>query len=129
MADGDVDIYGDLCGDLPFRSPAASPAPLLSPAPLPSPALQPSPAPSQQLDAPPSPAPLPASHASPVGLPESRGPQTWVAPGYEHLAPRSVNVTSVIVEGGEVIAGSTDSTVIPAADPCEDDEEALEPEL
>lgn len=131
MADGDVDIYGDLCGDLPFRSPAASPAPLLSPVPLPSPALQPSPAPSQQLDAPPSPAPLLAPPL-PAGLPESKGPQTWVAPGYEHLAPRTGSVTSVIVEGGEVIAGSTDSEVIPAApDPeCEDDdEEALEPEL
>jgi len=150
----DIDIYGDLCADLPTPSPGA----LASPAPLPSdveviaidaapPRLQPPPG------LPPGPpvvliaahgSPRPASpprlgygtmdggSSSPVA--SSGGPQTWVAPGYEHLAAGIGSVTSVIIEAGEVIAGSMDAAAeqaTAAGRPVEvdSDDDVLEPEL
>lgn len=150
----DIDIYGDLCADLPTPSPGA----LASPAPLPSPV-----APLEAIDAGPRalapprlqpPPGLPPGVAPAYGSPRARspprlgfgvaegagsspaaggGPQTWVAPGYEHLAAGVGNVTSVIIEAGEVIAGSMSAAADQAAAAATaeevDDDDALEPEL
>lgn len=119
MADIDIDIYDDLY--------------LLSPSPaaLASPAAQPSPVASQEQQ--------PRAQALPQGLPPgpptrsswspqrsglgrsnsdvsetaAKGPQTWVAPGYEHLAPRSGSVTSVLHDGrGAADESSRDAPVL-----------------
>lgn len=142
----DIDIYGDLCADLPAPSPATltSPAPLQSPAPsiqeeaLPFTEAAPHSRAPPRFSPPPGPPPgLPVFSPAPDRSPDSpliqevdsSGPQTWVAPGYEHLAPSAGRVTSFIIEGGEIVAGSAAAAAGLAGAAEVEEEETLESEL
>jgi len=110
----DLDIYGDLCADLPSSSPLASPGSVASPPPEDAPpssraAVQASSSsatarrvsrgsgsPAEADKAPP--------HVSAGGTSAKKGPQTWVAPGYEDWTS-----SGFVVAGGEVVGISADT--------------------